>query len=90
MTRKELYFKVSEDLGIPVEVIALAYASIGKFIYNKTLEMDLSSISEEDFKNLRTNFNLPGIGKLYTNWDRVVGARKRSEYLKNLKDGEST
>jgi hypothetical protein len=85
MDYKDIIGKVSKELDIPIEVVDKAYKSSWKFIKDNVQSLPLKEdISEEDFNELRTSFNLPSLGKLNTTWDRVVGAKKRFEYLKSL------
>lgn len=85
MDYKDIIGKVSKELDIPIEVVDKAYKSSWKFIKDNVQSLPLKEdISEEEFNELRTSFNLPSLGKLNTTWDRVVGAKKRFEYLKSL------
>lgn len=42
-------------------------------------------MTEEEFLKLRTNFNIPSLGKLCCNFDRYKGVKKKFEYIKKLK-----
>ena len=65
-----------------------AYESFWVFIKENIKALPLKEdISEEEFNKLRTNFNMPSIGKLSCTYDRMIGVKKRFERLKNLKDG---
>lgn len=86
ITKRELYNKVGEELNIPPEVVALAHKSMINFIKDTISSLDLSTITEEEFIKIRTSFNIPALGKLYTNINRIEGAKKRIEYLKKLKE----
>lgn len=78
----------SELLGIPVKVVETAYKSSWEFI-RKTIEnLPLASCDEEEFGKLRTNFNIPSLGKLYVTYDKIVGNRKRYEYIKTLMEND--
>ena len=82
---------VSKELDIPREVVDLAYKSYWKFIKQTIQSLPLKDdISEEDFTKLRTNFNIPSLGKLTCTFDRMVGVKKRFKYIKRLReDAES-
>jgi len=43
-------------------------------------------ISEEEFKKIKTNFNIPSLGKLYCTRDRYLRVKKRFEYINNLRE----
>ena len=76
---------------ISVEVVDAAYKSYWEFIKQTIQSLPLNDdISEEDFTKLRTNFNIPSLGKLCITWDRLMGCKKRFKYIKRLReDAES-
>lgn len=79
--------QVALQTNIPLKTVKLAYRSYWAFIRNKIKELPLKeNLSEEEFKELRTNFNLPSLGKLYVPWDYFQGIKKRTEYLQNLRN----
>lgn len=55
-------------------------------------EYDLNTLSDEEFKELAPNFNIPYIGKLYTNYDKVLKYRKKLNYYEShvkVKDSQA-
>lgn len=81
----EIYAKVAAEVGIPVEVVKEAYQSQWQFIRNTVEALPLKEeLSEEEFNKLRTSFNIPSLGKLYTTRDKILKIRRRLEYLKVL------
>ena len=79
--------KVSQEMGLPPEVVDTAYKSYWKFIKQTIQSLPLKDdISEEDFTKLRTNFNLPSLGKLTCTFDRMMGVKKRFKYIKRLRE----
>lgn len=79
--------RVSKELNIPEEVVSLAYKSYWSFIRQTIQSLPLKNdISEEEFAEMRTNFNIPSLGKLSCTFDRMVGVKKRFEYIKKLKE----
>lgn len=83
--------KVSQDLKLPEEVVLVAYRSYWEFV-RKTIEVLplKEDITEEDFNKLKTNFNIPSIGKLYVTWDKVLSTKKRRVYLQEIKEKNVT
>nr|DAM02250.1 MAG TPA: hypothetical protein [Caudoviricetes sp.] len=82
---KEIYAKVASEMGIDPDVVKAAYLSQWQFIRNNIEILPLKGeLSEEEFNKLRTNFNLPSLGKLYTTFDKVQKVRRRVEYLTEL------
>jgi hypothetical protein len=78
---------VAKELNLPKEVVELAYKSYWEFIRKTIQELPLKeNINEEEFSKLRTNFNIPSLGKLVCTFDRMVGIKKRYKYIKKIKD----
>ena len=85
MNYPDIIGKVSQEMGLPSEVVDTAYKSYWKFIKQTIQSLPLKDdISEEDFTKLRTNFNVPSLGKLYVTWNRLIGCKKRFEIIKKL------
>ena len=91
MNYPDIIGKVSQEMGLPPEVVDTAYKSYWKFIKQTIQSLPLNDdISEEDFTKLRTNFNIPSLGKLTCTFDRMMGVKKRFKYIKRLReDAES-
>lgn len=86
MRYEDILNKVATDLNIPVEVVRLAYKSYWKFIRQTIQSLPLKdNLSEEEFSKLRTNFNIPSLGKMSCTFDRMTRVKKRFEYIKKLR-----
>lgn len=86
MTYQEILEKVSEELDIPIEVVKVAYNSYWSFIRDTIIRLPLKEeLNEDDFNMLRTNFNIPSLGKLTCTYNRMLGVKKRFEYIKNIR-----
>ena len=87
MKYHDIIDKVSQELGIPSEVVNAAYKSYWKFIKQTIQSLPLKdNLSEEEFAKLKTNFNVPSLGKLTCTFDRMEGVKKRYKYIKKLKE----
>ena len=87
MNYPDIIGKVSQEMGLLSEVVDTAYKSYWKFIKQTIQSLPLKDdISEEDFTKLRTNFNIPSLGKLTCTFDRMVGVKKRFKYIKRLRE----
>ena len=87
MNYPDIIGKVSQEMGLPPEVVDTAYKSYWKFIKQTIQSLPLKDdISEEDFTKLRTNFNIPSLGKLTCTFDRMMGVKKRFKYIKRLRE----
>ena len=87
MNYPDIIGKASQEMGLPPEVVDTAYKSYWKFIKQTIQSLPLKdNISEEDFTKLRTNFNIPSLGKLTCTFDRMMGVKKRFKYIKRLRE----
>lgn len=75
---------ISNRLGISQEVVKSAYESYWKFIRTKITDLPLKEdLNEEQFNKLRTNFNVPSIGKLTCTYSRYKALKDK--YYKDKK-----
>lgn len=87
MIYSEAIKQVSIELGLPPRVVKEAYESYWTFIRKNIKALPLKeNLSKEEFDKLRTNFNIPSLGKLSCTYDRFIGVNKRFKYLNKLKD----
>ena len=90
MNYREALYQVSKKLDIPVEVVKEAYESYWRYIRCTISELPLKEdLSEDEFNRLRTNFNIPSIGKLACPYDRYKAIKDRYKYVKKLRDAEN-
>lgn len=83
----DLVSVVSKELNIPIKVVDRAYKSYWEFIKTTIQTLPLKEdINEEEFSKLRTNFNIPSLGKLVCTYDRMVGVKKRFNYIKKIRE----
>ena len=87
MMYKDFTKQVSEELNIPIEVVDAAYLAFWKFVKQKIKSFPLKEdLTIEEFESLRTNFNVPELGKLYCTYDSYCRSKYRyKEYLKHKK-----
>lgn len=87
MNYPDIIGKTSQEMDIPPEVVDAAYKSYWKFIKQTIQSLPLKDdISEEEFAKLRTNFNIPSLGKMTCTFDRMRGVKKRFKYIKRLRE----
>ena len=87
MIYSEAIKQVSTELGLPPKVVKEAYESLWTFIRNNIKALPLKEdLSKEEFDKLRTNFNIPSIGKLSCTYDRMIGVKKRFEHIRRLRN----
>lgn len=86
MIYSEAIKQVSTELGLPPQVVKEAYESFWTFIRNNIKALPLKEdLSKEEFDKLRTNFNIPSIGKMSVTWERYLGKKKQWELLNNMR-----
>ena len=87
---KDILNNVSRTLGISPDVIEKVYKAYWLYIKTTIEALPLKdNLNEEEILKLRTNFNVPSLGKLYETWNRFVGCKKRYELIKKLRNAES-
>lgn len=87
MNYNDLVTQLSKELNLPPRVVDKVYKSYWKFIRDSTQGLPLKEdISEEEFQKLRTNFNIPSLGKLSCTYDRVKRVKERYKYIRNLRE----
>ena len=87
MNYPDIIGKVSEELNLPKEVVDKTYKAFWLFINKSIQSLPLKEdISEEEFSRLRTNFNIPSLGKLCVTWNRLVGCKKRFKFIKQIRE----
>lgn len=86
MIYSEAIKQVSTELGLPPKVVKEAYESLWTFIRNNIKALPLKEdLSKEEFDKLRTNFNVPSIGKMSVTWERYLGKKKQWELLNSMR-----
>ena len=87
MKHSEIINKVAEELNLPEELVSRTYDAYWKFIRETISSLPLKNdLSKEQFDNLKTNFNIPSIGKLSCRYQRYLGVKKQFEKFKDLKN----
>lgn len=81
MNSKEIIQIVSKKLDIPYEVVNKAYSSYWEFVKETIKRLPLKEeLTEEQFSQLRTNFNVPSLGKLNCTYERMLGIKQKYKY----------
>lgn len=85
-----IYKEVADSLGYDERIVKEVFYYTFDFIKNKIEELELkdTNYTEDEFRKLRTSFNLPRLGKLgctYKNYTKLVNSYKRKRDDKNDK-----
>lgn len=79
--------RLARELNLPSEVISRTYKAYWLFIRETVQGLPLKeNLKEEEFSRLRTNFNIPKLGKLTCTYQRYKGVKKKQELMKRRKD----
>ena len=88
--KKEIILDVSRNLDISPDVIEKVYKAYWSFIKETIQALPLKdNLSEEEFLTLKTNFNVPSLGKLACTLDKYNRVKKRFKLIKNFRNAEN-
>lgn len=74
---ENIFEKLANELNLSKETVENTYKAYWKFIREKITSLVLKkNMTKEDFSKLKTNFNLPSLGKLSCTYDRWEKVRK--------------
>lgn len=86
MKYSDIINKVSEELNLSREIVENTYKAYWNFIRVTIEELPLKTeISQEKFENLRTNINIPSLGKLNCTYNRYIGIRNRFNIINKIR-----
>lgn len=72
---------LSKELDLTDEEILNAYKAYWRFIHDKAGSIDFQNIkSKDEFEKIKTSFNIPNLGKLYSTWYlcKKINKKKKS------------
>ena len=88
--KNEIILDVSRNLDISPDVIEKVYKAYWSFIKETIQALPLKdNLSEEEFSTLKTNFNVPSLGKLACTLDKYNRVKKRFKLIKNFRNAEN-
>ena len=86
MKHEDILREVAQELNLPFEVVKESYLKSWEFIKTTIEVLPLKEeLSEEEFKKLRVSFNLPSLGKFYTDYQKMTGVKEQFLYSLKLK-----
>lgn len=78
--------KVSKDTGLPFDIVYNTYKAFWLYIKSYIKELPLKEgITEEQFSNIKTNFNIPSLGKLGCIYTRYRNIKDRFDNINDIK-----
>lgn len=83
-TLNSAIIQVSRNLSVDVKLVDRIYKSYWKFIKDKLEEnKSFKGMTEEEHSNHTINFNIPFIGKLYTDYSKVNSYNNHIKFKKD-------
>lgn len=91
MTYKEMTAKVANDLGLPVRLVDRAYKAYWKAVREHVTSQPLGEdLTDDEFKALRPNVNIPSLGKLNVTLERYRNIKKMYKIKSELFSDNAT
>lgn len=86
MKYSDIISKVSEDLNLPRELVENVYKAYWIFIRDTIEKLPLKTeLTQDEYVNLRTNINIPSLGKLHCTYNRYIGIRNRFNIINKIR-----
>ena len=86
---KKIIKEVARELDLPETLVNDTYKAFWKYIKDTIQELPLKkNLSEKDYEELRTNFNIPSLGKFSCSFDRYKNIRKRFKYIESIRNND--
>jgi len=74
--------ELAEKYNLDIEIIKKIISSPYEFIQKKTRQLNFKDgLTREEFDKIKTNFNIPGLGKLYASfylYNEIQKKKKKS------------
>ena len=87
MTLNEIIAKVSTELNLPEDLVRKTYSEYWSYIRNTIEDLPLKdNLTQTDFSELRTNINVPSLGKINCTYERYIGMKKRFNIIKKIRN----
>lgn len=87
---KDIILNVSSTLGISPNVVEKVYKAYWLYIKTTIQALPLKEdLTDEEFSKLRTNFNIPSLGKLSCTLDKYKGTKSRFKLIEKFRNAES-
>ena len=86
MRFKDIINKVSEELDLPKDLVENTYKAYWNFIKDTIEELPLKTeLTQQEYRNLKTNINIPSLGKLHCTYNRYIGIRNRFNIINKIR-----
>ena len=86
MRFKDIINKVSEELNLPKDLVENTYKAYWNFIKDTIEELPLKTeLTQKEYNKLKTNINIPSLGKLHCTYNRYIGIRNRFNIINKIR-----
>ena len=82
---RQAVLKTSRKLSVDKKLVELVYRSYWGFIKDHISSMTLRDMTQEEFESVDTNFNIPHIGKLYVENDKLERYKRQLKFYQDVK-----
>ena len=87
MTLNEIITKVSTELNLPEDLVKKTYSEYWSYIRNTIEDLPLKdNLTQTDFSELRTNINVPSLGKINCTYERYMGMKERFNIINKIRN----
>lgn len=81
--------KVSRNLSVDQKLVEQVYKSYWLFIKEHISSLPLRDLTEEEYESTVSNINLPFIGKLYVDYNKLAKYHKQRKLYRDVEAKES-
>ena len=81
--------KVSRNLSVDQKLVEAVYKSYWLFIKEHISSLPLRDLTQEEYESTVSNINLPYLGKLYVDYNKLAKYHEERKLYKDVKAKES-
>ena len=81
--------KTARNLSVDQKLVEAVYKSYWLFIREHISSLSLGDLTEEEYNSTVSNVNLPFLGKLYVDYNKLSKYQKERKLYKDVKAKES-
>ena len=81
--------KVARNLSVDQKLVEAVYKSYWYFIKNHITGIPLRDLTEEEYDSTVSNINLPFLGKLYVDYNKLEKYHKERKLYRDVKSKEN-